>query len=825
MDVDLDKRTARMAVGDFAGFSTGPREGGDGAAGLWRAQLGTHWHRELRARASADHPGAEFERAVEGCVAHRGWKLTLNGRVDQVIPGAGRLVLREIKSVTRELPGEESALRAEYPGYFIQLAAYAALLRAAGPVAPEPELLFVEAGSGLLQRVALTAEDDALFHAQLCRVVEFLELRLRARDRLRNLDFTPPFASLRPGQGTIAAELEAATRARQAAILLEAPTGFGKTGVLLEFALGRMRAGDFERTIYVTGKSTGQIQVLQTLASMTRPGGGLAAWQVRPKAEHCVNHAFHCVRDGCAYLDGAASRWQRSGLSRFYLFEGQARDIGTLRAAGQEAGICPYEITRAALAFNDLWVGDYNYVFSPSSRSLFFDQPGFDPARTLLIVDEAHNLASRVADAFSHSFSAGDAIIARQALDAARISAHFAMAWDEWARFLGALEPSGALDPGTEEEARRHLGRLAGLLAGTPVDHASLGAPISDALWRIAAFGDRADGDELPSLWWCPRPGELAITCLDAADSIGAALGEFGGVVLATATPGPVGAFAEALGLRRPPAEVTAPAAVIGGDRLGALTKRETRKLSPHITSGTALLKAAEARAETPLCHVRASTPWRQGAYDVACDLRVDTSYRERHNHYAGTAATVEALSRAKAGTAVFFSSYAYADAIIRELAISHPRFRASLQPRMSGLAEQAAWISDSLASADALFLVLGSGFAESIDLLGGRITRAMVVGPALPEVNAVQRARLGMRPGDGHEAAFRRVYQIPGMQKVNQALGRLVRAPGQHAKVLLHCRRFAEPSYAELLAQDFRSSQSIATDTHLEAWLADAIP
>ena len=457
-----------MGVGDFAGFSTGPRDAGDGAAGLWRAQLGTHRHRELRARAAADHPDAVFERPIEGTVAHGGWRLTLSGRVDQVIPRGDRPVLREIKSVTRTLPEQESVLRAEHPGHFIQLAAYAALLRAAGPVRPDPELVFVEAGSGLLQRVALTAEDDALFHAQLARVVEFLELRLRARERLRNLDFAPPFARLRPGQDRVAADLEAAIGARQAAILLEAPTGFGKTGVLLEFALGRMRAGDFERTIYVTGKSTGQIQVLQTLAAMTRPGGGLAAWQVRPKAEHCVNHSFHCVRDACAFLDGAASRWQRSGLSRFYLFDGQARDIGTLRAAGQEAGICPYEITRAALPFNDVWIGDYNYVFSPSSRGLFHEQPGFDPARTLLVVDEAHNLASRVADAFSHSFAAGDAIVARQALDGARISTRFAMAWDEWARFLGALEPSGALDPRVEEDARGHLERLAGLLAGPP---------------------------------------------------------------------------------------------------------------------------------------------------------------------------------------------------------------------------------------------------------------------------------------------------------------------------------------------------------------------
>jgi Rad3-related DNA helicase len=95
-----------------------------------------------------------------------------------------------------------------------------------------------------------------------------------------------------------------------------------------------------------------------------------------------------------------------------------------------------------------------------------------------------------------------------------------------------------------------------------------------------------------------------------------------------------------------------------------------------------------------------------------------------------------------------------------------------------------------------------------------------MVVGPALPEVNAVQRARLAEFAPRGREAAFRRVYQIPGMTKVNQALGRLVRAPGQHARVILHCRRFAEPAYASLLARDYQFGTNLLEDTDLTAWL-----
>jgi len=109
----------------------------------------------------------------------------------------------------------------------------------------------------------------------------------------------------------------------------------------------------------------------------------VTAWHVRNKAEHCVNTVFLCHRDSCAYLADLETRWPSSGLARFYLLENEPRDLRTLRAAGRDARICPYEITRAALAFNDVWIGDYNYVFAPGNRGLFYRQPGFDPARSL----------------------------------------------------------------------------------------------------------------------------------------------------------------------------------------------------------------------------------------------------------------------------------------------------------------------------------------------------------------------------------------------------------------------------------------------------------
>lgn len=807
MDFDLDQRTATLGVGEFAGFTLGPRDGGTGPAGIWRAQLGTHWHQQLRTQAAAENAAAAFEVPIAGRIVHQGWTITLNGRIDQILPAADGVALREIKTVTRPLPAPEADLRAEYPEYFVQVATYVALRRIAPPAGSlRGELHFLEAGSGLAQTVALTPADDALFRIQLERVVEFLNLRWRARERRRHLRFKPAFTTLRPGQETTLAELTV-TFERLPLVLFEAPTGFGKTGVLLEFALHQLRSGHFDRVLYLTSKSTGQIQVVRQLAAMTDAddagttgGTAVTVWHVRNKAEHCVNAIFHCVRDQCSYLDGVEARWARSGLARFYLVDNQPRDLETLRVAGRDARICPYEITRAALAFNDVWIGDYNYVFAPANRGLFYLQPGFDPARTLLIIDEAHNLPARVADAHSHVLRAADTRALLAELDHLQAPRPLLRAWESLTQLLSALRPVDSLDPALEADLAETLSTLAAHLGSQPLDYAALGPAFSDQLWRIPPLTEWLQDARLAKLLWCPREGELALTCLDASAAIGETLQAYGGVVFASATLTPTAAFLENTGLANT-----------------GLRIPETGKVDP---AGSEL--SGIRYQQSGISALRAQTPWRDGAYDVAVDARVDTTFQHRSRHFALTAATVATLQAAASGpVAVFFPSYAYAEAIERALSEAGGRLRVALQPRLHDLAAQTAWVEESLAFTDALFLVLGSSFAESIDLLGGRISHAMVVGPALPEVNPVQHARMAEFSRLGRTAAFHRVYQIPGMQKVNQALGRLVRAPGQRAKVLLHCRRFAEPSYAALLAPDYQMFTEIGNDADLAEWLA----
>ncbi len=837
MDFSLEQKTVTLGVGEFAGFSLGPQEGSGGVAGLWRAQLGQHWHNELRQRTLAEHAHATFEIVIDGRLTHRGWTFVLSGRIDQMIgcragspdPAGGVSdpalqkstkpsgpLLREIKSVMRPLPADEAALRADYPEYFLQIAAYVVLQRTQGGKDVRAELVFVEAGSGLAQTVALTPFDEALVFHQLDAIVEFLNLQRRAAERRRALEFNSPFPALRPGQETIQQDLLSAFSGQPSAsqvsgfrsqasgfVLFEAPTGYGKTGCVLDFALGRLKAGEFARLVWLTGKSTGQIQVMHTLEAMTSGSPScpsplasrlaatpVAVWQVRNKGEHCVNHTFHCVRDGCDFLRDCAERWPGSGLSRFYTDERQPHDLPALRAAGLNARICPYEITRAALPFNDVWIGDFNYVFAPDNRGLFFERPGFDPGETLLVIDEAHNLPTRVAGAYSHSASESAARLLLAELDHLGVPATLVLAVEEWIKLLASLQPAESLDPEVEAEVKHLVSHLTRLTTTAPLDFVALGPVHSATLWQFAALEGFLENESLKKLLWVARAGQLEFTCIDAAAAIGETLKHFGGAILMSATLQPCGEFAESCGLEVEPA-----------------------------------LRAGSARPEVglhPYATLQAPTPWRAGAYDVAVDLRVSTTYRERANYYSTTAATIVSLHEAARGPiAVFFPSYAYAEIVQKTLGDYGSVLRVALQPKLPDLTAQAAWVEENLALSDALFLVLGSSFAEGIDLLGGGISHAMVVGPALPEVNAVQKARIAALAGLGRDAAFRRVYQIPGLQKVNQALGRLVRAPGQKAKVLLHCRRFAEPSYAALLASDYQMYHEVATEDDLAGWLS----
>ncbi|MEC7280523.1 MAG: helicase C-terminal domain-containing protein, partial [Verrucomicrobiota bacterium] len=276
-------------------------------------------------------------------------------------------------------------------------------------------------------------------------------------------------------------------------------------------------------------------------------------------------------------------------------------------------------------------------------------------------------------------------------------------------------------------------------------------------------------------LHWVPRNGVFAATCLDASEWIAECLKLFGSSIMMSATLSPFNSYRESCGLDKESVTIA-----------------------------------------------QAQTPWRDDAYDVAIDCRIDTRLIKRESHYKTTALTIVELIQHNAGgaIAVFFASYLYAENIQAYIEALAPELRIKRQPRGVDLVEQSIFINEGLLIADALFLILGSSYAEGIDQLGGRVEQIMIVGPALPEVNLLQKKKMEDHPSLSQDEAFRDIYIRPAMRRIHQALGRIVRAPGHTARVLLHCKRFAEDAYQSELAPEYQSDCQLLRDEDFFRWL-----
>ncbi len=783
MHIDIEKRTVSLSVGEFVNFSNLPNQSGKSIRGKWRTHLGQVWHEELRKQINEKSTPAQFEVPIQGSVQYQGWKILLNGRIDQLLKHNEETLIREVKTVTCPLPLPDEELLKKYPTYFLQLTAYQILYAFASETIPQNipagELVFVEISSGFTQTIANIETIEENFYQQIAVIFEYVEQRRKGLERLRNLTFKPAFSAPREGQEETHLQLSQATDAKY--LFFDAPTGFGKTGYVLQYALNQLRSGKVTRIIYLTSKSTGQLQTTAQLHQMLGTSPGATWWQIRNKKEHCINSIFHCFTDTCSYLDQIQTRWNESGLQRFHLFPDQARDIETVKDAGRQEHCCPYEITRSALPFIDIWIADYNYVFAPRSKAFLSELTGFDPSQTLLLIDEAHNLPTRVADGYSFTLSGKAAHAAISDLRLSYIPKKFLKSWEEWILFISTLKIASSLDPFQEAELEDHLTNLSQQLETTSIDYSRLKPETSDTLFHLLEVEKFLTEKNLPKLIWCPADEILQITCLDAGSVIAQTLEPFPQTVFISATLKPLDHFKQHCGLQ-------------------------------EISNEKSI-------------HLEATTPWRNNAYKMAFDLRVNTRYKQRSQHIHTTASTIATLCQSSnKPVAAFFPSYNYSQQIAQIIASDFPFIRVANQPKISDLKEQQSFIEEALLFNDVLFLILGSSFAESIDILGGQLAVSIVIGPALPEVNAIQEARMQSHKSRTRNEAFQKVYQIPGLQKINQALGRLVRAPGHQAHVLLHCERFADPSYHALLAPEYQNAFHITNDSELSEWLSESL-
>lgn len=769
MRLATDRRLVTLGAREFAVFGLPGRVGSSSSA--WRTAAGVEWHNRLAERAAAESSAWKFETPVRLVRQQGAWTVEIEGRIDQWRDEGERIVVREVKTVTGEIDAPAEFFRKKYREHFVQLAVYCAAL-AADPAFSgrriAGEVLYADIASGVTLAVKPDESPDDLLALGLEAVERFAEDRRSSRVRLSGMRFRRAFDTPRDGWEDARHNLDLAA-ARAKVTLLEAPTGFGKTALALDFALARLRDGLCDRILYLTGKNSGRIQVFRELERMVAPGA-LRALDLRRRDDH----AMPGIPDDPAQW---RANWLGAAFDPRSLFDEGHASLERVRAAGERLGVPPWEITRSLLPPAELIVADYNHIFSPDHSGLLADADGFDLARTLLVVDEAHNLPDRAAAARSLATDAATAERLLSAFETARTDRAARGALLEWLRLLEDLPECERLSPVSQNALHDIAPHLRDTLRASRLPWSELSDTDADALSDALRWADRlseaGDDDALPH---SPARGTLRLDRLDASAEVGETLRAGGGALLMSATLAPVADFARACGL-------------------GA---------SDHA-------------------FVAAQAPWRAGAYKVIVDTRPDTRFRARDKHHATTARTVIELGAAAGSPiAVFFPSYRYAETVAAYVGALDAGFRVAVQKPGGTPEEHADFLEQSLLGAHAMFLVLGGGMAEGVDHLGGRVSHAMVVGPSIPDVsNPVQKARFARARRDLNESeAFRLTSLLPGMRKVNQALGRLVRAPGQTATVVLHCRRFAEKDYAACLAPEYSAPITVRSDAELHAAL-----
>jgi len=714
--------------------------------------------------------GEDYETEVRLAGEYR--DLVVRGRADGFDPGAGRL--EEVKTYRGDLHAMPQNRRSLH---WAQARCYGALLCAERGLATlDVALVYYDVASQdeTLLVETCSAADLRAFFEQLCE--RFLAWAAQesahrgARDAaLAALPF--PHPQLRTGQRELAENVyKAAILGRT--LLAQAPTGIGKTVGTLFPQLKAMPRQKLDKLFFLAAKTPGRALALEALRSITAPRRGLPETpdatdagaaplrviELVAREKACEHPGKACHGDACPLAKGfydrlPAARQAAVGATP----EAAPRlDRAGLRGIALAHAVCPYYLAQELVRWADVVVGDYNYYFDLGGMLHGLAQA--EEWRVGVLVDEAHNLVPRAREMYS-------ATLSRAALDGVRPRAPAAVA-----------------------PALKRLARTCNEIAGRQLEpysaHAELPHGLLTALQNLnAAVGDHAAAhpDDVPP--------ELLAFWFDTLHF--ARLAEsFGPHSLFDVTIADAAQREVTLCLRN-----LVPAPFLKPRFLAA---RTTTLFSATL---------APMRFQADLLGLPPDTAWLDVAspFDAA-QLRVQVApLSTRFAHRPASLAPIAGLMARQFAAApgnylAFFSSFDYLEQVAGLFQALHPQVPVWTQARQMTEAARADFLARFQAGGRGIgFAVLGGAFAEAVDLPGERLIGAFIATLGLPQVNPVNeqmKARLETLFGAGHDYT----YLFPGLQKVVQAAGRVIRSSTDEGVVFLIDDRFRRADVRRLL-------------------------
>jgi DNA excision repair protein ERCC-2 len=590
-----------------------------------------------------------------------------------------------------------------------------------------------------------------------------------ARDAaLRALSF--PLAAFRPGQRTLAEAVYKAVH-RGHSLMAQAPTGIGKTLGTLFPALKAMPGAGLDKLHFLTAKGPGRKLALDAAAQLRSltpaPALPLRVLELVARDKACVHPDRECHGQSCPRAQGFYDRLAAARADALaQAAQGRALDADTQRTVGDAHTVCPYYLGQELARWADVVIGDYNHFFD--SSAMLYAMGQVHGWRAALLLDEAHNLIERARGMYS-------AVLDPLQFAAARKSAPAML-----------KRPLGRLHKAWLALAKAHTGEHATL----PEPPAAFASALRDAVGAISESMGEAPGESNIAT----EPGPLRDFFFDAL-LFTRLLDDFGSHALfdLTRTAPPRGRQAAQVspGIRN-----LLPAPHLGprwAAAHGAVLFSAT--LAPHTFYADTLgLPSTTAWLDVP-------APFRAEQLDVTLVRQVSTRWRDRAASVRPIASLIARQFAARPGNYLaFFSSFDYLEQVADELAAQAPEVSQWRQARAMGEAQRTAFLGRFAAGGKGVgFAVLGGVFAEGIDLPGSRLIGAFIATLGLPQVNPLNEAmrrRLEERFGAGYDYT----YLYPGLRKVVQAAGRVIRTPDDEGTVYLIDDRFARAEVRRLL-------------------------
>ena len=572
---------------------------------------------------------------------------------------------------------------------------------------------------------------------------------------------TFPFETFRTGQREFAAAAYRAISAKKK-LYAAAPTGIGKTLSSLFPAIKAMGEGKTEKIFYLTAKTITRTVAEDAIKLMTNKELKFKSLTLRAKDKICPNDECICTPEFCSNAKG---HYDRLNDALWDLLNNE--DLITPALIEQYAKkhrVCPHEFALDATLWCDLVIGDYNHVFDPSVYlRRFFNNN--DESEYVFLIDEAHNLADRVRDMYTASLQRSSfKNIQKRLKDKDTLSKEIRKSLKMINDYLKDIRNENEKSYAIEEQDFVFKAFITMFsvatgewLAAKKHDNHELYSELISLYFEVNMYILVSElYDEHYTTLIENRGSDVLVTlfCLDPAKVIAEGLSRGISSIIFSATLSPLNYYREILGGNEEDIVISLP--------------------SPF-------------------------DPKRQL---IAVHRGISTKYVDRENSYQPIAESIySTICKRKGNYLVFFPSYDYMNKVYTLFNENFPQIKTLLQQSSMTEDERAGFLEkfdENNTETLIGFTVLGGIFSEGIDLKGDRLIGSIIISVGIPMINMRQdqiRDYFNRKNNQGYDYA----YVYPGMNKVLQAAGRVIRTETDSGIVLLIDSRFATEKYLQM--------------------------